>query len=102
MIRRPPRSTLFPYTMLFRSSSRCLPGKEHLLFCAGVQVLQDEYTRTTKGQVSRKHAECRIMGSDFVGVANRPAPHAHSAARNMNSFSESQDRKSVRVGKECR
>src|SRR3712207_7363291 len=24
MIRRPPRSTLFPYTTLFRSSSRCL------------------------------------------------------------------------------
>src|SRR5258707_11480092 len=29
MIRRPPRSTLFPYTTLFRSSSR--PGKVHIL-----------------------------------------------------------------------
>src|SRR5258708_17999914 len=34
MIRRPPRSTLFPYTTLFRSKkcllleSMCLPGKE--------------------------------------------------------------------------
>src|SRR5690349_22864996 len=26
MIRRPPRSTLFPYTTLFRSQSRQLPG----------------------------------------------------------------------------
>src|SRR2546427_4331346 len=26
MIRRPPRSTLFPYTTLFRSLSDCLPG----------------------------------------------------------------------------
>src|SRR2546429_2308061 len=26
MIRRPPRSTLFPYTTLFRSSSGCLPA----------------------------------------------------------------------------
>src|SRR3990172_12313167 len=26
MIRRPPRSTLFPYTTLFRSSSGCSPG----------------------------------------------------------------------------
>src|SRR3712207_8571599 len=26
MIRRPPRSTLFPYTTLFRSSSRAAPG----------------------------------------------------------------------------
>src|SRR3989449_11058383 len=25
MIRRPPRSTLFPYTTLFRSPTRCLP-----------------------------------------------------------------------------
>src|SRR2546430_2525907 len=27
MIRRPPRSTLFPYTTLFRSSSRVAPGR---------------------------------------------------------------------------
>src|SRR5438270_9814699 len=27
MIRRPPRSTLFPYTTLFRSSDRPLPGE---------------------------------------------------------------------------
>src|SRR5258705_6535123 len=27
MIRRPPRSTLFPYTTLFRSSSRAPPGR---------------------------------------------------------------------------
>src|SRR2546422_11746112 len=26
MIRRPPRSTLFPYTTLFRSSTKTLPG----------------------------------------------------------------------------
>src|SRR3712207_6958886 len=26
MIRRPPRSTLFPYTTLFRSASACRPG----------------------------------------------------------------------------
>src|SRR2546422_10869789 len=26
MIRRPPRSTLFPYTTLFRSNRGCLPG----------------------------------------------------------------------------
>jgi hypothetical protein len=45
--------------------------------------MQDEHMRTTKGQVGRKHAECRIMWSDFVGVANRPAWHAHSAARRL-------------------
>src|SRR5258707_8752700 len=30
MIRRPPRSTLFPYTTLFRSSIRCQEGREFL------------------------------------------------------------------------
>src|SRR2546430_12504294 len=29
MIRRPPRSTLFPYTTLFRSSPECSEGDEH-------------------------------------------------------------------------
>src|SRR5437870_10789923 len=32
MIRRPPRSTLFPYTTLFRSRG---PGRQHLLRGAG-------------------------------------------------------------------
>src|SRR5262249_62311873 len=30
MIRRPPRSTLFPYTTLFRSARRADPGGEHV------------------------------------------------------------------------
>src|SRR2546426_7441061 len=29
MIRRPPRSTLFPYTTLFRSPNLILPGENH-------------------------------------------------------------------------
>src|SRR5260221_6131180 len=29
MIRRPPRSTLFPYTTLFRSREPCLAGADH-------------------------------------------------------------------------
>src|SRR5256884_2592250 len=35
MIRRPPRSTLFPYTTLFRSSADTLPGGEHSLRYGG-------------------------------------------------------------------
>src|SRR3712207_6915380 len=30
MIRRPPRSTLFPYTTLFRSLPLCVAAREHL------------------------------------------------------------------------
>src|SRR3712207_9001675 len=41
MIRRPPRSTLFPYTTLFRSNgwgSGVLVGPRHLLTCSHVIV----------------------------------------------------------------
>src|SRR5690242_21374599 len=34
MIRRPPRSTLFPYTTLFRSSASGVPPKPGLTSCA--------------------------------------------------------------------
>src|SRR5687768_18378660 len=39
MLRRPPRSTLFPYTTLFRSLAKVVaPGQEavHVVFLAGV------------------------------------------------------------------
>src|SRR5256885_4493314 len=35
MIRRPPRSTLFPYTTLFRSKSLVCPGPEPDLYYSG-------------------------------------------------------------------
>src|SRR3712207_7229572 len=36
MIRRPPRSTLFPYTTLFRSAVRDHGGNERVCTCAAV------------------------------------------------------------------
>src|SRR3989442_6135231 len=38
MIRRPPRSTLFPYTTLFRSET--MAGRD---FCSGLMNLDDAY-----------------------------------------------------------
>src|SRR2546427_8316370 len=35
MIRRPPRSTLFPYTTLFRSILTCFPSATHLCLALG-------------------------------------------------------------------
>src|SRR6266705_4308935 len=35
MIRRPPRSTLFPYTTLFRSAARLHPGDRAERVCGG-------------------------------------------------------------------
>src|SRR3712207_8422665 len=40
MIRRPPRSTLFPYTTLFRSAVQVLDIPAHALFAAGPLRLQ--------------------------------------------------------------
>src|SRR5438128_7767480 len=39
MIRRPPRSTLFPYTTLFRSLAHIRAGKPFLGICLGLQLL---------------------------------------------------------------
>src|SRR5947209_17683377 len=39
MIRRPPRSTLFPYTTLFRSLTGWRPGRTWLLIGVGLTVL---------------------------------------------------------------
>src|SRR2546427_8643866 len=47
MIRRPPRSTLFPYTTLFRSSAM---SKRERLFCRRVQT--------------REQASCRFIPRD--------------------------------------
>src|SRR3712207_7552994 len=48
MIRRPPRSTLFPYTTLFRSplrrgvASRALVGLDHVLALSGLHGDRDD------------------------------------------------------------
>src|SRR3712207_7885895 len=48
MIRRPPRSTLFPYTTLFRSEPdlHAAPGK-HIQACRGLR----QHRRWTQGEV---------------------------------------------------
>src|SRR5688572_33449525 len=38
MIRRPPRSTLFPYTTLFRSTRPSTEGDQEALVCHGPEV----------------------------------------------------------------
>src|SRR2546425_4110254 len=43
MIRRPPRSTLFPYTTLFRSIATCLKAEHQIR-------IKEEYKRTGKYQ----------------------------------------------------
>src|SRR5947209_11104497 len=71
MIRRPPRSTLFPYTTLFRSSVQCdsggggahgvaVDGGEHVTGGVDVVVLDpvghDRYTDRKSTRLNSSHA----------------------------------------------
>src|SRR5256885_16833541 len=49
MIRRPPRSTLFPYTTLFRSC-QCRPGAVDSLVVQGFRVVRDLEAVRRRGQ----------------------------------------------------
>src|SRR3712207_9227726 len=68
MIRRPPRSTLFPYTTLFRSRICRENGIEHLLTAPR--------SPTTTGKIERFHrslrAEC-LTGQVFTSLRSAQA-----------------------------
>src|SRR3989442_7475343 len=52
MIRRPPRSTLFPYTTLFRSArNMCVPQQRHSAFLCSLHhpLVQDSSTNPNAG-----------------------------------------------------
>src|SRR3712207_6853104 len=50
MIRRPPRSTLFPYTALFRSVYGLLTATLVLVYLGGVVLLQYVFRALTEGE----------------------------------------------------
>src|SRR5439155_17778290 len=63
MIRRPPRSTLFPYTTLFRSLPRCLifnwkSPPVNCFFSWGPAARSEEHTSELQ---SRGHLVCRLL-----------------------------------------
>src|SRR5687768_17950827 len=76
MIRRPPRSTLFPYTTLFRSRaqlsrrhahasgarcSRALGGDAGVGRCLSCQVIKLRSEEHTSELQSRLHLVCRLL-----------------------------------------
>src|SRR2546422_4350060 len=60
MIRRPPRSTLFPYTTLFRSQWRPWLGSRRTAVrrCSQSPVRSEEHTSELQ---SRLHLVCRLL-----------------------------------------
>src|SRR3712207_8549224 len=62
MIRRPPRSTLFPYTTLFRSRFHALLllSTNHLLLVSGLSLPHRSEEHTSELQ-SRQYLVCRLL-----------------------------------------
>src|SRR5216684_8339869 len=58
MIRRPPRSTLFPYTTLFRSSLAAPHGNGRPIPRSAWQARSEEHTSELQ---SRLHLVCRLL-----------------------------------------
>src|SRR5258708_22044745 len=74
MIRRPPRSTLFPYTTLFRSRPPLLPSQPHQPVPAPAQRAQ------LSGRVWPDFQEPGSFGADcLVGVQDRKSTRLNSS-----------------------
>src|SRR3712207_8772745 len=84
MIRRPPRSTLFPYTTLFRSEDKAAHEAAHM---SGVAHVRD---RGAQEQVDRgKHQE---LVDDGVAQREGAAPDGEPEHRSEEHTSELQSR----------
>src|SRR3712207_4270976 len=88
MIRRPPRSTLFPYTTLFRSGEVASVLLQRLADARDVAVPEDaEATReealldaVTLGVLARQKADQRLRGSEPFRAHQRTSPGPRGAS----------------------
>src|SRR2546422_5434100 len=64
MIRRPPRSTLFPYTTLFRSCSSCARRRYPRAECAPAEIFPRAPTRSAASRVRTQRIEL-VLGEKF-------------------------------------
>src|SRR2546429_3567092 len=83
MIRRPPRSTLFPYTTLFRSLQIALP-KTCWVQCRTPPVPRSE--EHTSELQSRLHLVCRLLLEKKKTLPMPQYPHAPPHKRPPPSF----------------
>src|SRR2546430_12404515 len=66
MIRRPPRSTLFPYTTLFRSSQRIVHGARRRSVTASIRSRLHSVSRVPLRQRSEEHTSELQSQSNLV------------------------------------
>src|SRR5690242_21010289 len=81
MIRRPPRSTLFPYTTLFRSDDdakealSCVPGQVHVgRFLAGNLQVLDVLAEFFLGKLGQAH-----LSAPTIEVRDRKSTRLNSS-----------------------
>src|SRR2546429_2886361 len=103
MIRRPPRSTLFPYTTLFRSQLEITAVARRRLLYRQSRVRADEHL-TTVGELQQKFSatrfENRTRGERFADRGSRRglAGQAHmDLALPLGNRRPCEDRKSTRL-----
>src|SRR3712207_8208537 len=76
MIRRPPRSTLFPYTTLFRSSEAAPETIRRAHAVLPVTAVQTEYSLWTRdAEEDGVLATCAELGIGFVAYSPRSEEH---------------------------
>src|SRR5258706_15917458 len=105
MIRRPPRSTLFPYTTLFRSAARGEPvgdfakgGLDRLFVLRDADVLADLRgieVRPQRAAFEDRYGDRRREGPGLRSSAEQPA---ESRARRAEAAGEADERKKCRAG----
>src|SRR2546422_7349852 len=88
MIRRPPRSTLFPYTTLFRSSDEVLVARDSVVQIAEddiralkEQSLGNRSEEHTSELQSRLHLVCRLLLEKKKKKEKKHSPRAQSLTR---------------------
>src|SRR2546422_8450082 len=97
MIRRPPRSTLFPYTTLFRSNFLPLPMRHGLTIGEILRLVNETYElhaelvvvprseEHTSELQSRLHLVCRLL---LEKKKNKSSLHTTMSAESCQSFDD--------------
>src|SRR3712207_8850825 len=75
MIRRPPRSTLFPYTTLFRSAVILVNAASYGAVFLALHRMSGGRLRSAPADVSRKHA----VRDGIAYVGSRPRSEEHTS-----------------------
>src|SRR3989442_8944826 len=80
MIRRPPRSTLFPYTTLFRSIKSAIGGEVVLFQTCYVQNNEPQIGRDTVEVMERNKVDVRcVRGLQCCGMPDRKSTRLNSS-----------------------